>query len=163
MATLREEPSSDEGSSGDGAPSKGTGWVCSGPPMRVGVTARDMCDGQALPSPGRWPVASRRYPATPMRKAVTRKFKQFSAQYGTAELLMNLALSRVQENHSARNIQDLKQDVVNELEQTGLGLKREVNDRRDVTIDLWYLDMQQKAEDPQAEEKVEVSGTGRPT
>ena len=59
MATLREEPSSDEGSTADeGVPDKGSGWLGSGPPMRVGVsyTARDVCDGQGLPSPGRWPV-----------------------------------------------------------------------------------------------------------
>ena len=65
MVTLREEPSSDEGSSADeGVPNKGSGWVGSGPPVRVGAgyTARDMCDGQALPSPGRWPVSSRQWP-----------------------------------------------------------------------------------------------------
>ena len=101
MATMREEPSSDEGSTADeGVPDRGSSWLGSGPPMRVGVgyTARDMCDGQGLPSPGRWPVASRRYPASPIWKALTRKFEQFSAQFGTSELLMNLALGRVQEN-----------------------------------------------------------------
>ena len=49
MATLREEPSNDEGSTADeGVPDKGSGWLGSGPPMRVGVgyTARDICDGQ---------------------------------------------------------------------------------------------------------------------
>ena len=77
-----------------------------------GYTARDMCDGQALPSPGRWPIASRRYPASPISKALTRKFEEFSAQYGTAELLMNLALGRVQENaFREKDIQVLEQDV----------------------------------------------------
>ena len=149
MAILREEPSSDEGSTADeGVPDKGSGWVGSGPPMRVGVgyTARDMCDGQGLPSPGRWPIASRRYPASPIWKAVTRKFEQFSTQYGTAELLMNLALSRVQENpFSEKDIQNLKEDVIDELEQAGLELKREENDRRDVPIDFRYLDLLLKA------------------
>ena len=101
LSTLRQEPPSDEGSSADeGVPGKGSGWVGSGPPMQVGVgyTARDICDGQGLPSPGRWSITSRRYPASPIWKAVTRKFEHFSAQHGTPELLMNLALGRVQEN-----------------------------------------------------------------
>ena len=154
MAILREEPSSDEGSTADeGVPDKGSGWVGSDSPMRVGVgyTARDMCDGQGLPSPGRWPIASRRYPASPIWKAVTRKFEQFSTQYGTAELLMNLALGRVQENpFSEKDIQNLKEDVIDELERAGLQLKREENDRRDVPIDFRYLDLLLKAaEDPE--------------
>ena len=154
MATVREDPSSDEGSTADeGVPDRGSGWVGSGPPMRVGVgyTARDMCDGQGLPSPGRWPIASRRYPASPIWKAVPRKFEQFSAQYGTAELLMNLALGRIQENpFSEKEIQDRKQDVIDELEPAGLELKREENDRRDVPIDFRYLDLLLKAaEDPE--------------
>ena len=118
--------------------------------MRVGVsyTARDICDGQGLPSPGRWPVASRRYPASPIWKTVTRKFEQFSAQFGTSELLMNLALGRVQENpFCEKHIQDLKRDVIDELERAG---KREENDRRDVPIDFRYLDLLLKtAEDPE--------------
>ena len=154
MATLREEPPSDEGSSADeGVPSNGSGWVGSGPPMRVGAgyTARDMCDGQTLPSLGRWPVASRRYPTTPIWKAVARKYEQFSAQYGTAELLTNLALGRVKESpFSEKDIQDLKQDVINELERAVLELKREANDRRDVPIDFRYLDLLLRAaEDPE--------------
>ena len=106
LASLREEPPSEDGSAADeGDQSKGSGWTGSGPPMRVGVgyTARDMCDGQALPSPGRWSVASRRYPATPIWKTVTWKFKQFSEQHGTQELLMNLALGRVKENQFTEN------------------------------------------------------------
>ena len=110
-----------------------------------------MCDGQALPSPGRWPVASRRYPTSPIWKAVTRKFEHFSAQYGMAELLVNLALGRVQENtFSEKDIQDLKHDVINELERAGLELKREADDRRDVPIDFRYLDLLlSAAEDPE--------------
>ena len=104
MAILREEPSSDEGSTADEfVPDKGSGWVGSCPPMRVGVgcTARDMCDGQGLPSPGRSPIASRRYPASPIWKAVTRKFEQFSTQYGTVE---SLAFRRT---HSARRTSNI--------------------------------------------------------
>ena len=154
LATLRQEPSSDEGSSADeGVPGKDSGWVGSGPPMRVGVgyTARDICDGQGLPSPGRWAIPSRRYPASSSWKTVTRKFEQFSAQYGTPELLMNLALGRVQENpFCEKDIRELKQEIISELEQAGLELKREENDRRDVPIDFRYLDLLLRAaEDPE--------------
>ena len=151
MATLRED---DEGSTADeDVPDKSSCWVGSGAPMRVGVgyTAREMRDGQGLPSPGRWPIASRRYPASPIWKAVTRKFEQFSAQYGTVQLLVNLALGRVQENpFSEKDIQDLKQDVNDKLERAGLELNRKENDRKDVPIDFGYLDLLLKAaEDPE--------------
>ena len=60
-------------------------------------------------------------------------------------------LGRVQENpFSEKDIQDLKQDVINELERASLELKREANDRRDVPIDFRYLDLLLKAaEDPE--------------
>ena len=90
-------------------------------------------------------------PVSPIWKAVTRKFEQFSTQYGTAELPMNLALGRVQENpFSEKDIPNLKEDVIDELERAGLELKREENDRRDVPIDFRYLDFLLKAaEDPE--------------
>ena len=67
LTALREEPSSDEGSSADeGAPSKGTGWVGSG---RCGLHRP-----RRVRSPST-SVTSRRYPATPIWKAVTRKFE----------------------------------------------------------------------------------------
>ena len=90
-------------------------------------------------------------PKSPIWKAVTRKFEQFSTQYGTAELLMNLALGRVQENpFSEKDIPNLKEDVIDELERAGLELKREENDRRDVPVDFRYLDLLLKAaEDPE--------------
>ena len=64
LARVREELESDEGSSADdGAAAKGEDWTGVGRPMQVGVgyTARGCCDGQSLASPGRWPVAARRY------------------------------------------------------------------------------------------------------
>ena len=67
-----------------------------------------------------------------MWKTVTRKFRQFSAQHGTPEPLMNLALGRVKENPSR------EKDI---QEQTGLELKREADDPRDVPIDFRYLDL----------------------
>ena len=107
--------------------------------MRVGAgyTARDMCDGQALPSPGRWPVASRRYSATPIRiRAVL-------------STVRNSGIVHELSPRHEKDIQDLKQDVINELERAGLELKREANDRSDVPIDFRYLDLLLKAAENQ--------------
>ena len=77
---------------------------------------------------------------------------------------MNLALGRVQENPFSENdIQNLKEDVIDELERASLELKRGENDKRDAPIDFRYLDLLLKAaEDPevglgQSSHKVSVS------
>ena len=62
VSRFREEPDSEEGSSPDeGVPERGSGHRGIGPPMMVGVgyTQRELCDGQTLASPGRWPPGSR--------------------------------------------------------------------------------------------------------
>ena len=101
LARLREKVESDEGSSTDeGAAARGDCWSGLGRPLQVGVvyTVRDCCDGQSLASLGRWPVAARRYPETEAWRDVVGLFRKFTQQYGTKELLMNLALGRVEEN-----------------------------------------------------------------
>ena len=47
-----------------GSQREGAGWQGPSLLMRVGVgyMERGYCDGQSLASPGRWPVADRRYP-----------------------------------------------------------------------------------------------------
>ena len=65
MSRLRDEPECEEESSADeGVPQKGSGWRGEGEPTMVGVgyVPLEFCDGQTLASPGRWPVAQRRYP-----------------------------------------------------------------------------------------------------
>ena len=62
MARIREEPESDDGSSPDeGAPTKFSGHRGVGKRLQVdvGYVQRDLCDGQSLASPGRWPPGSR--------------------------------------------------------------------------------------------------------
>ena len=63
---------------------------------------------------------------------------------------MNLALGRVKENpFNEKDIMYLKHEVLAKLEQTGLELKREADDRRDVPTDFRYVDLQLWAvEDP---------------
>ena len=75
LAVLREEPLSDEGSTADeGVPPAGSGWQGRGRLMIVGTgyTAREICDGQSLASPGRWPPEERRYPTSTMVKRQVR-------------------------------------------------------------------------------------------
>ena len=62
----------------------------------VGYTSRELCDGMALPSPGRWPPAKRRYPERAVWREVADKFLWFARTSGTPELLMKLALGRVE-------------------------------------------------------------------
>ena len=66
--------------------------------MQVGVvyTVRDFRDGQSLASPGRWPVAARRYPETNVWKEIVTLFRLFPQQFGTKNILMDLALGRVE-------------------------------------------------------------------
>ena len=64
LASLRKEREGDEGSSPDErVPSKEAGWRGRGEPMLVGTgySSREMCDGQSLASPSRWPISARRY------------------------------------------------------------------------------------------------------
>ena len=100
LAKHREEPQSEEGSSADeGVPPKGSGWCGTGEPMSVGIgyTSREYCDGQGLASPGRWPVASRRYPDMARWQSVASSYARFTERHGTTDLLMKLALGRVRE------------------------------------------------------------------
>ena len=99
LAALREEPDSSESSSADEeATASGAGWTGTGKPMQIGVgfTVRDFCDGQSLPSPGRWPPAMRRYPSSDTWTSVSELVRKFSEHYGTTQLLMDLALGRVE-------------------------------------------------------------------
>ena len=61
----------------------------------VGYTAREICDGQTLASPGRWPIDQRRCPESPVSRSVTQLFLSCASLPGTAELLPMLALGQV--------------------------------------------------------------------
>ena len=98
MSRLREEPEiEDELSADEGVPHKGSGWRGQREPMLVGVgyISRELCDGQTLASPGRWLVVQRRYPEDALWLILATKFMDYADRNGTPELLMNLALGRV--------------------------------------------------------------------
>ena len=154
LAQKREEPASDDGSTADeDSPPKGAGWQGTGRPMTVGVdyTSREYCDGQALASPGRWPISAPRYPQSASWKAVVACFSKFSERRCTTELLMDLALGRVKScPFGADEIRSLKEEIVDSLTSAGHELSQEEADRKDVQIDFRFLDsLQRCAEDPE--------------
>ena len=93
LARHRQGSSADEGVS-----AKNSGWVGARPPLQVGVgyTSRDCCDGQGLASPGRWPVENRQYPSSSVWERVTRRFTKFAETWCTTQLLMELAVGKVE-------------------------------------------------------------------
>ena len=108
MSRLRDEPSGEEGSSADeGVPPSSLppplplpkvldGWDVVIPCQLVwGIYSREVCDGQTLASPGRWPISARRYPDSSLWCSLSASFMEFSRRFGTPDLLMRLALGRV--------------------------------------------------------------------
>ena len=66
-------------------------------PMMVGVgyTQRELCDGQSLASPWRWPPGSRVYPTSRPWTQIAECYARFADHYGTEELLVALASGKV--------------------------------------------------------------------
>ena len=154
LARLREAPPSDEGSTSDeGVPPKNSGWRGPGKPMQVGTgyLQRDYCDGQSLASPGRWPVDQRRYPSSRQWNGVVRIFRRFTEQFCTPDLLMRLALGRVEVcPFDSREVSELKESVIKELASEGLHLTRKAEDRADVPMDFRFFDLLlRSSEDPE--------------
>ena len=154
MARLREEHEEEDTTSADeGVPKKGSGWQGRGEPMMVGTghTARPLCDGQSLASPGRWPPECRRYPDCVAWKEVSKLLIDYSKKWGTADLLMKLALGRVEKcPFPEDSVLELKRKLVRKLEGTGHGLARTTDDRDDVLIDFRLLQaLLAAAQDPE--------------
>ena len=153
LAALREEVDSSEGSSADEeAKASGAGWTGTGKPMQIGVgyTVRDFCDGQSLASPGRWPPATRQYPCSDTWTSVSEHVRKFSEHYGTTQLLMDLALGRVEKcPFPSESGRELKGEIIGLLSSRGLNLNRESGDRNELTIDFRFLALLLRAsEDP---------------
>ena len=129
----------------------------------VGYAARDLCDGQTLASPGRWPPAVRRYPRSDNWKAVVVLVKRFSECFGTAKLLMELALGRVKEcSFPNEAVRELKDEVVDVLSSRRFQLKRESGDRDELPIDFRFFDLLFRAsEDPDTQLGNFAQGVGR--
>ena len=140
LAKLRIEPEEDGGSSADeGVPPKGSGWRGKGQPMMIGsgYVTRELCDGQSLSSPGRWPIHDRAYPKNDKWKRASKVIMDFARVHGTAELLMKLALGQVDKcPFDVNSVSELKQQVVETLQRDGIHMSRTSKDRVDVPIDF---------------------------
>ena len=145
LALLRQEPESESGSSADeGVPGPGAGWVGSGDPMMVGsgYTSRTVCDGLSLSSPGRWAPLARKYPTTEHWREVSRLFMDFARRHGSADLLMEFALGKVEESpFGAEAISIMKNRVIESLSRWGYSLKSSPQDRTDLPIDYRFLEL----------------------
>ena len=109
----------------------------------IGYTAREYCDGQSLASPGRWAVRQRQYPDTAQWKAVSSIFTEYAERHRTTELLMKLAVGRIEQCP----FRELKKSTVEALKTYGLDLKSEPTDKKDVPIDFRYLGLLLSAAD----------------
>ena len=150
---LRTEPEEEELSSPDeGAQPRNSGWRGNGPALMVGsgYTARELCDGMSLASPGRWSPNKRNFPNSPAWKAVASLVLNFTREHGTTDLLMALALGKAKTCPFPHElITRLKEQTVETLGAHGLTLDRHPDDRRDVPIDFRYLGLLLRAaEDP---------------
>ena len=155
LARLREEPESDEGSSPDeGVPSKMSGHIGKGQPMKIGVgyVQRDFCDGQSLASPGRWAPGARVFPSMSAWTAVRDCVWKFTSHYGTERLLVELAMGKIQSSpFPPAEVAELKQQVVDTAARSGYEIVRRIGDpRTDVPTDYRFLDLLLRvAEDPE--------------
>ena len=131
LAAHRQEQLSDDGSSADeNVPEKGAGWTVVGSPLQV----------EGLPSPGRWPVQNRRYPSTERWKKVMAKFAEFVEACCTPDLLMALAMGRVETcPFDPKEIAELKGSIIASLASDELKLERRPGDREDIPIDFRLL------------------------
>ena len=154
MSRLREEPDSEEGSSPDeGVPEKGSGHRGIGPPMMVGVgyTQRELCDGQSLASPRRWPPGSRVYPTSQPWIQIAECYARFADHYGTETLLVSLASGKVTEcPFPAEEISILNRELLGIASHHGFQMNGKPGDRTDVPINFRFLQMLlQIADDPE--------------
>ena len=113
-------------------------------------TSREMCDGQSLASPGRWPISARRYPSSSCWKAVSSLYMDFADEQGSPDLLSQFALGKVLLcPFSPEDIESLKQRVIDSLKGGGYELSRTAEDRTDTPIDFRFLQLLLDAsEDP---------------
>ena len=154
VLNFREEPDSEEGSSPDeGLLEKGSGHRGIGHPMMVGVgyTQRELCDGQSLASPGRWPPGSRVYPTSQPWIQIAECYARFADHYGTETLLVSLASGKVTEcPFPAEEISILNRELLGIASQHGFQTNGKPGDRTDVPINFRFLQMPLRiADDPE--------------
>ena len=85
-------------------------------------------------------MAQKRYPDENLWRALATKFMDFSNKHGPPELLMKLALGRVDScPFESESIEKLKGETIAVLEEHGLRMERNPVDRSDIPIDYRYM------------------------
>ena len=112
-----------------------------------GFTTRDICDGQSLASPVRWPPHARKYPSSSNGFATSDRYRQVAR---TPQLLMNLALGKVESSpFDDKVIRSLRLNDMDVLEARGMSLVRDPTDRSEVQVDCRFTQLLvTAAEDP---------------
>ena len=116
--------------------------VRQGRPMEEGsgYTARELCDGQSLASPGRWESSLRKYPTHSAWESVACHLHEYTHRAGTPELLLRIAVGRVAESpFPEEEVRSLRRRVVDELVSHGNGPRQAGTDRKNVPIDFRLL------------------------
>ena len=134
------------GSSPDeGIPEKGSGHRGIGLPMMVGVgyTQLELCDGQTLASPGRWPPGSRIYPTFyPTSRSwlqIAECYSRFADYYGTEELLVSLASGKVTECPlRSEKVSIFNEELLGIATQNGFQMNEKSGDRVNVPINFRF-------------------------
>ena len=150
MAALREEPPSDPGSSSDeGAPPGGSGWTGSGTPLLIGAYyERILRRAVACLS---WTLDTLAKGSTRHTQTGSSVFKKFLNTYGTPELLLRLALCKVDAcPFGDQEILELKADIVAGLAERRLMLQSSPRDSQDVLLDYRFIELLlSSAQDPE--------------
>ena len=107
-----------------------------------GYASREICDGQSLASPGRWPPEARNYPTSAQWSSVKSVFVQEACRVGTPELLTKLAMGQVKETpFPEEQVTALKRRVIDDMAEQGLQMRRDPKDREDVLLDYRFLEL----------------------
>ena len=116
-----------------------------------GYVEREICDGQSLASPGRWPIARRRYPETELWKVISSLCMDFAESHGTPQFLLELALGKVKAClFNAEDIGALKRATDKATVRGEIEVERTRKDRTDLPIDYRYLGaLSKSAGDPE--------------
>ena len=110
--------------------------------MQVGVGYTVRGYWQSLASPGRWPVAARRYAESRAWREALGLFHQFSRHHGTEELLLSLALGRAEEMpFPAQDVASLKCRIIEVLSTHGFVLQRTEGYRGELPLDIRFIDL----------------------
>ena len=138
LARLREEVESDDGSSADARVVDGLerDSLCRlALVTRSETTALMVGGGAPLPAGQHW-------------KTVVTLFRKFSQQFCAENLLMDLALGRVEAMpFPTQEVAKLEDQIIASLSDRGLSLQRFAGDRDELPIDISFLDLSLRASD----------------